>query len=93
VGKRPLRAVLARYVPASLTDRPKTGFSIPVGYWIRGPLRPWAEDLLSPAALADGLFDRAAVRGWFDEFLSGHRDAQHGIWAVLQFQAWRRAYA
>jgi len=91
-GKRPLRAVLARYVPKSLVDRPKMGFGIPVGEWIKGPLRPWAEDLLSPAALADGLFDHAAVRRWFAEFLSGRRDAQHGLWAVLQFQAWRRAY-
>jgi asparagine synthase (glutamine-hydrolysing) len=92
-GKRPLRAVLARYVPNALVDRPKSGFSIPVGEWIKGPLRPWAEDLLSPGALADGLFDQAAVRRWFTEFLSGRRDAQHGLWAVLQFQAWRRAYA
>jgi asparagine synthase (glutamine-hydrolysing) len=92
-GKRPLRAVLARHVPKALVDRPKTGFGIPVGEWLKGPLRPWAEDLLSPGALSDGLFDRAAVRRWFDEFLSGRRDAQHGLWAVLQFQAWRRAYA
>ena len=92
-GKRPLRAVLARYVPRSLVDRPKTGFGVPVGEWIKGPLRPWAEDLLSPGALADGLFDAAAVRRWFAEFLSGRGDAQHGLWAVLQFQAWRRAYA
>jgi asparagine synthase (glutamine-hydrolysing) len=92
-GKRPLRAVLDRYVPRSLVDRPKMGFGIPVGDWIRGPLRPWAEDLLSPGALADGLFDGAAVRRWFAEFLAGRRDAQHGLWALLQFQAWRRAYA
>jgi asparagine synthase (glutamine-hydrolysing) len=92
-GKRPLRAVLARHVPNALVDRPKTGFGIPVGEWLKGPLRPWAEDLLSPGALSDGLFDRAAVRRWFDEFLSGRRDAQHGLWALLQFQAWRRAYA
>jgi asparagine synthase (glutamine-hydrolysing) len=92
-GKRPLRAVLARYVPKALVDRPKTGFGIPVGEWLKGPLRPWAEDLLSPAALADGLFDQAAVRRWFDEFLSGRRNSQHGLWAILQFQAWRRAYA
>jgi asparagine synthase (glutamine-hydrolysing) len=92
-GKRPLRAILARYVPKALTDRPKMGFSIPVGEWIKGPLRPWAEDLLSTAALSDGLFDRTAVRRWFDEFLAGRRDAQHGLWAILQFQAWRRAQA
>ena len=92
-GKRPLRAVLARYVPEALVDRPKMGFGIPVAQWIRGPLRPWAEDLLSSSALADGVFDAAAVRRCFAEFLSGRRDAQHGLWALLQFQAWRRAYA
>ncbi|HUI94957.1 MAG TPA: asparagine synthase (glutamine-hydrolyzing) [Xanthobacteraceae bacterium] len=92
-GKRPLRAVLARYVPSALVDRPKMGFSIPVGDWMRGPLRPWAEDLLSPGALADGLFDAGAVRRCFAEFLAGRRDMQHGLWALLQFQAWRRAYA
>ena len=91
-GKRPLRSVLARYVPRSVVDRPKMGFGIPVGDWIRGPLRPWAEDLLAPGAMSDGLFDRAAVHRWFTELLSGRRDAQHGLWAVLQFQAWRRAY-
>ena len=91
-GKRPLRSVLARYVPRSAVDRPKMGFGIPVGEWIRGPLRPWAEDLLAPGAMSDGLFDRAAVHRWFTELLSGRRDAQHGLWAVLQFQAWRRAY-
>jgi asparagine synthase (glutamine-hydrolysing) len=92
-GKRPLRAVLARYVPDALVNRPKMGFSIPVGEWLRGPLRPWAEDLLSPRALADGVVDAVAVRRGFDEFLSGRRDSQHSLWAVLQFQAWRRAYA
>jgi asparagine synthase (glutamine-hydrolysing) len=93
IGKRPLRAVLARYVPSALIDRPKMGFSIPVGDWMRKPLRPWAEDLLSPGALADGLFDAGAVRRCFAEFLAGRRDMQHGLWALLQFQAWRRAYA
>ncbi len=92
-GKRPLRAVLARYVPESLVDRPKMGFGIPIAEWIRGPLRPWAEDLLSPGALGDGLFDGAAVRRCLSEFLSGRRELQHGVWALLQFQAWRRAYA
>lgn len=93
-GKRPLRAVLARYLPESLVDRPKMGFGVPIGEWLRGPLREWAEDLLSPQALAaDGLLNSALVRTRLDEHLSGRRNWQHALWTVLQLQAWRRAQA
>ncbi len=91
-GKRPLRAALDRYVPRSLVDRPKMGFGIPLADWLRGPLRAWAEDLLSAASLSDGLFDRVALRRCFDDCMSGRRGELHALWAVLQFQAWRNAY-
>jgi asparagine synthase (glutamine-hydrolysing) len=91
-GKRPLRAALDRYVPRALVERPKMGFGIPLGEWLRGPLRSWAEDLLSPAALSDGLFNAAAVRACFEDCLSGRGKETRALWAVLQFQAWRRAY-
>jgi asparagine synthase (glutamine-hydrolysing) len=90
VGKRPLRAVLDRYVPRHLVDRPKMGFGIPLAAWLRGPLRTWAEELLSPASLAHGLFDPAAIRRCFDDTVSGRHNRQHVLWALLQFQAWRR---
>jgi asparagine synthase (glutamine-hydrolysing) len=90
-GKQPLRAVLARYVPPALTERPKMGFTVPIGAWLKGPLRTWAEDLLSPAALAaDNLFDPIAVRACLAEHMSGRRNWQGALWTVLQFQAWRR---
>jgi asparagine synthase (glutamine-hydrolysing) len=84
-----LRQLLARDVPRELFERPKAGFGIPVGQWLSGPLRPWAEDLLSPAALqADGLLDVAAVRHIWADHTTGRWDAGYELWPILMFQAW-----
>ena len=91
--KWPLRQVLNRYVPATLVDQPKMGFSIPLGDWLRGPLREWAEDLLSPPALADtGLVAAAPVRKLFDAHCAGAVNRPHEIWTVLMLQAWHRQW-
>ncbi len=88
-GKRVLRQVLHRYVPPPLVDRPKMGFGIPVGAWLRGPLRPWAEDLLDPAHMAHtGLFDAEPARRLWTEHLSGGHNHQYLLWDVLMAQAW-----
>ncbi len=89
VGKRVLRTLLERHVPSSLIERPKMGFGIPLAAWLRGPLRPWAEDLLSARRLHDmGLVDVATVRCHWEEHLSGRRNWQHHLWIILSLVAW-----
>jgi asparagine synthase (glutamine-hydrolysing) len=84
-----LRQVLYRHVPPALVDRPKMGFGVPIGSWLRGPLRPWAEELLDARRLrAQGLLDPVPVRTAWKQHLSGRRDLGYELWDVLTLQAW-----
>lgn len=89
VGKWVLRRVLDRYVPNALIERPKAGFSVPLGDWLRGPLRGWASDLLDPSRLrADSYLDATKVSRMWEQHLSGRFDRSLSLWNVLMFQAW-----
>jgi asparagine synthase (glutamine-hydrolysing) len=88
-GKWPLRQLLYRHVPAELVDRPKMGFGVPIGSWLRSDLRPWADELLQERRLRDdGYFDPAVVRSIWADHLSGKRNHKDRLWGVLMFQAW-----
>jgi asparagine synthase (glutamine-hydrolysing) len=89
-GKQILRKLLYREAPAALFERPKTGFAVPVGEWIKGPLRPWAEELLDERRLSsEGWFDAPTVRRRWRDHLSGRADSTPALWAVLMYQAWQ----
>jgi len=88
VGKWALRNLLYRYVPRRLVDRPKMGFSIPIGDWLRGPLRAWAETLLLGDVPAEGRLEPDAVKATWHEHLSGAQDHSARLWTVLMFQSW-----
>jgi asparagine synthase (glutamine-hydrolysing) len=88
-GKRALRFLLDRYVPRQLVARPKTGFDPPLSTWLRGPLRPWAEDLLSPSRLGgQRLIDPAPIRACWTAHLDGRPGRTYALWSVLMLQSW-----
>ena len=88
-GKWLLRQVLYKYVDQRLVARPKQGFAIPIASWLRGPLRDWAEELLSERALARcELLNPKRVREVWARHLEGNRNFQHPLWVILMFQAW-----
>ena len=85
-----LRRVAHQHVPPALLERPKSGFSLPIRDWLRGPLRDWAESRLDQRRLEEaGLFDAGLVRSRWEEHLSGRRNWQYALWPILMFEDWR----
>ncbi len=92
-GKWLLRRLLDRMLPSSLLERPKQGFGVPIDAWLRGPLRSWAEDLLSVDRLRrQGYLRPEPVQRLLEAHMSGRRNQQYELWAVLMFQAWLDAH-
>jgi asparagine synthase (glutamine-hydrolysing) len=89
-GKWLLKQLLYTIAPRELFERPKAGFAIPVGEWLRGPLREWGEELLGETRLrAEGYLDPVIVRRRWEEHQQGRRDASQALWPLLMFQAWQ----
>ncbi|MHB1560549.1 MAG: asparagine synthase (glutamine-hydrolyzing) [Isosphaeraceae bacterium] len=87
--KRLLKHAAARRLPASILRRPKKGFGIPVGRWLRGPLGPMVDDLLGRARLErQGIFRPEPVARLVDEHRAGLRDHRKPLWTLLMFQLW-----
>ena len=82
-----LRSVLYKYVPPQLIERPKQGFAIPIGDWLRSDLTEWANDLLHSKRLAEHLRLAPVMKLW-EEHLHGVANRQGPLWAVLMLSAW-----
>ncbi|MBT8282991.1 MAG: asparagine synthase (glutamine-hydrolyzing) [Muriicola sp.] len=92
-GKCLLRNVLYRHVPRELIDRPKSGFAVPFGEWLKSPLRDWAESLLSESLIRkQGYLNPEIINKCWHEHLSGKRDWKYRLWNILMFQAWLAEY-
>ena len=84
-----MRQILYQHVPTNLVERPKMGFAIPLHEWLRGPLYEWAESLLDEERLRkESFFDPEPIRAKWSEHISGKRNWQHDLWAILMFQTW-----
>ena len=93
-GKKPLKALLSRYVPDELFERPKMGFGVPIDSWLRGPLRDWAEGLLDERWLREeGYLNPTPIRHAWELHTSGKADQHYLLWDVLMFVAWSREQA
>jgi asparagine synthase (glutamine-hydrolysing) len=90
-GKRKqiLFRLLERHVPAGSISQTKRGFAVPLGEWLRGSLRPMAEEMLSTGYLcSSGIFDRAGLQAYWQEHLTGRADHKWGLWSLLTLQQW-----
>lgn len=88
-GKYILKKLLEKYVPKKFFERPKMGFGVPIGNWLRGPLKDWSEELLDETRINnEGYFNTKEVRDKWDEHLSGKRNWENQLWIILMFQAW-----
>jgi asparagine synthase (glutamine-hydrolysing) len=91
-SKWPLRKILSAYVPPALFDRPKMGFGVPIRDWLRGPLRPWAADLLLLGNSQDNLLDKKVIERMWSDHQSGAWDYADHLWRVLMLRAWQIRY-
>ena len=93
VGKKPLRKILSKYIPSSMIERPKSGFAIPIGEWLRGPLQEWCEELLDERTLINqGFFNISPIIEMWNQHKSGKHDWTPKLWGILMFQLWLKEH-
>ena len=88
-SKRLLKNILYKHVPKKLVSRPKMGFSVPLGNWLKGPLKEWANDLIKKRKLDNNNIDSNKIIKKWNEHISGKRNWQYQLWPILVYQSWK----
>ena len=84
-----LREILYKYIPRKLIDRPKKGFTMPLGPWMRNPLKPWLMDMLNYRRIKnEGFLDPDIVKNLVQEHIDGRKDNSSKLWNILMWQTW-----
>jgi asparagine synthase (glutamine-hydrolysing) len=84
-----LKEILAKHIPVELINRPKMGFGVPIDHWLRGPLKEWANDLLSVNKINQGgILNSSIVQKYWNQHLNGQYNWRDSLWTVLMFQSW-----
>ena len=84
-----LKKILYKYLPKQFFERPKTGFSVPIDSWLRGPLKSWASELINPKRLIiENNLNAKLVEQRWQALLNGEKSYQYQLWNVLIFQQW-----
>jgi asparagine synthase (glutamine-hydrolysing) len=92
--KRLLRRALAPLLPKEVVGGRKQGFSIPVAAWLRGPMEPFAREVLSSGNLErQACLDPATVQALLDDHCSGREDLSRQLWGLIAFTLWFDRYA
>jgi asparagine synthase (glutamine-hydrolysing) len=88
-----LKDAVAPWLTPEILQKPKWGFAVPIGQWLRGELRDFLHDhLCDRTAAGRGYFKNAEVERLIDLHLSGRRDLGHHLWILLVFELWQRTF-
>ncbi|MDP3710314.1 MAG: asparagine synthase (glutamine-hydrolyzing) [bacterium] len=91
-GKKVFKEALREYIPSHVYDQPKRGWFSPMSKWLRGDLKDWAYDILSPSYNPDmaDWFDFKEINNILDKHISGEKYALNTIWSLISFQVWKK---
>ncbi len=93
VQKHLLKLIGVKHLPRDVVHRPKASFNSPLRAWIRGPLRPLVDDLLSESQVKSrGMLDPKTVRRWVEEDRAGREDHSMWLWTLLTWEIWHRTF-